>query len=342
MGTGGAPEGVLTAAAMRCLNGEIFARLVVSKPEHEERCRAMGITDFKKDLPLEGSRAGRRHHLRRDRRHRRHADARRPLLRRRHPHQLADHAERSAPHPVHRQHSRAQHERRMRAGSGSDVPVRSPWQQQPLRASPRPSFIGFTGFTLVMPFLPLYFHQLGVDGRRAGRDVDGPEPRRDAGAHRDARAALGTARRSLRPQDHGRALARQLRRSSWRPWRSSRARGTCFALRAVQGLFAGYGALTLTMAADSAPQGKMAQAIGIVQTAQRLGPGAGPGHRRRGRGARRTAARVLRRRRCSTWLPSCSCSSSTTSIRSGPPTCRRTTPIGASRFEVCSRSRISC
>jgi fructose-1,6-bisphosphatase class II len=48
MGTGGAPEGVLTAAAMRCLNGEIFARLVVNKPEHEERCRQMGITDFKR------------------------------------------------------------------------------------------------------------------------------------------------------------------------------------------------------------------------------------------------------------------------------------------------------
>jgi len=48
MGTGGAPEGVLTAAAMRCLNGEIFARLVVGKPEHEERCRAMGITNFKR------------------------------------------------------------------------------------------------------------------------------------------------------------------------------------------------------------------------------------------------------------------------------------------------------
>jgi fructose-1,6-bisphosphatase class II len=48
MGTGGAPEGVLTAAAMRCLNGEIFARLVVKKPEDEERCRAMGISDFKK------------------------------------------------------------------------------------------------------------------------------------------------------------------------------------------------------------------------------------------------------------------------------------------------------
>jgi fructose-1,6-bisphosphatase class II len=48
MGTGGAPEGVLTAAAMRCLNGEILARLVISKPEHEERCRAMGITDLKR------------------------------------------------------------------------------------------------------------------------------------------------------------------------------------------------------------------------------------------------------------------------------------------------------
>jgi len=42
MGTGGAPEGVLTAAAMRCLNGEIFARLVIKQPEDEERCRSMG------------------------------------------------------------------------------------------------------------------------------------------------------------------------------------------------------------------------------------------------------------------------------------------------------------
>jgi fructose-1,6-bisphosphatase class II len=41
MGIGGAPEGVITAAAMRCLGGEIYARLVVSTPEHEQRCRAM-------------------------------------------------------------------------------------------------------------------------------------------------------------------------------------------------------------------------------------------------------------------------------------------------------------
>src|SRR6266508_5391128 len=48
MGTGGAPEGVLTAAAMRCLNGEIQAKLVVDKPEHERRCAAMGIKDIKR------------------------------------------------------------------------------------------------------------------------------------------------------------------------------------------------------------------------------------------------------------------------------------------------------
>src|SRR4249919_1766715 len=48
MGTGGAPEGVLTAAALRCLNGQILARLVVSKPEHAERLAKMGVTDLKR------------------------------------------------------------------------------------------------------------------------------------------------------------------------------------------------------------------------------------------------------------------------------------------------------
>ncbi|HWR51377.1 MAG TPA: class II fructose-bisphosphatase [Bryobacteraceae bacterium] len=45
MGTGGAPEGVITAAALRCLHGEMVARLVVDKPELEERVRSMGISD---------------------------------------------------------------------------------------------------------------------------------------------------------------------------------------------------------------------------------------------------------------------------------------------------------
>ena len=48
MGMGGAPEGVLAAAAMRCLNGEIFGRLVIDTPEKEARARAMGISDPKR------------------------------------------------------------------------------------------------------------------------------------------------------------------------------------------------------------------------------------------------------------------------------------------------------
>ncbi len=48
MGIGGAPEGVITAAGMRCLNGEIFGRLVIRTAEDEKRCHAMGITDTKK------------------------------------------------------------------------------------------------------------------------------------------------------------------------------------------------------------------------------------------------------------------------------------------------------
>jgi len=45
MGSGGAPEGVLTAAALRCLNGEILGRLVVSSEEQKERMKSMGIGD---------------------------------------------------------------------------------------------------------------------------------------------------------------------------------------------------------------------------------------------------------------------------------------------------------
>src|SRR5262245_61996326 len=48
MGIGGAPEGVLAAAALRCLNGAMQARLVPTKPGQEERMHAMGITDVKR------------------------------------------------------------------------------------------------------------------------------------------------------------------------------------------------------------------------------------------------------------------------------------------------------
>ncbi len=45
MGRGGAPEGVLTAAAMRCLRGEMLGRLVVDTPQLRERVEEMGISD---------------------------------------------------------------------------------------------------------------------------------------------------------------------------------------------------------------------------------------------------------------------------------------------------------
>jgi fructose-1,6-bisphosphatase II len=45
MGSGGAPEGVLTAAALRCLNGEILGRLVVKDDAQKERMQNMGIRD---------------------------------------------------------------------------------------------------------------------------------------------------------------------------------------------------------------------------------------------------------------------------------------------------------
>jgi fructose-1,6-bisphosphatase class II len=46
MGAGGAPEGVLTAAAMRCLGGEIQGQLMPAKEGDEERLKAAGYDDL--------------------------------------------------------------------------------------------------------------------------------------------------------------------------------------------------------------------------------------------------------------------------------------------------------
>jgi fructose-1,6-bisphosphatase class II len=59
MGTGGAPEGVLTAAAMRCLNGEILGRLVPKDEAQAERIRSMGIRDPRKVFRTEDLAPGR-------------------------------------------------------------------------------------------------------------------------------------------------------------------------------------------------------------------------------------------------------------------------------------------
>jgi len=45
MGTGGAPEGVLAAAALRCTGGQMQGRLILDTPEKVERARKMGVKD---------------------------------------------------------------------------------------------------------------------------------------------------------------------------------------------------------------------------------------------------------------------------------------------------------
>jgi fructose-1,6-bisphosphatase II len=43
MGSGGAPEGVLTAAALRCLGGQILGQFVPRNAAERERCKEMGV-----------------------------------------------------------------------------------------------------------------------------------------------------------------------------------------------------------------------------------------------------------------------------------------------------------
>ncbi len=149
-----------------------------------------------------------------------------------------------------------------------------PWRRN-LYAVAAAGFIGFTGFTLVMPFLPLYFEQLGV--------TDVGEIALWSGFSLGVTPAVTAFMAPLwgRLADrYGRKIMVQRSLVSFvfvmaamafvtEPWH-------VFALRTVQGLFAGYGALTLTMAADVAPKDQTAYAIGVVQTAQRIGPALGP------------------------------------------------------------------
>jgi fructose-1,6-bisphosphatase II / sedoheptulose-1,7-bisphosphatase len=46
MGTGGAPEGVLAAAALRCIGGQMQGRLVFRNDDERGRAQRLGITDF--------------------------------------------------------------------------------------------------------------------------------------------------------------------------------------------------------------------------------------------------------------------------------------------------------
>jgi len=53
MGIGGAPEGVLAAAALRCIGGQMEGRLILDTDEKRKRARKMGIDDFERVYQME-------------------------------------------------------------------------------------------------------------------------------------------------------------------------------------------------------------------------------------------------------------------------------------------------
>lgn len=137
------------------------------------------------------------------------------------------------------------------------------------------SFVGFTSFTLVMPFLALYVQELGVTETSAVALW--------TGVTLGVTPAISAVCAPLwgRVGDRfGNKLLLQRALLSCVLVMALMAQATAawhlFALRAVQGFLAGYGSLTLTMAARSAPPEQMAKAIGAVQAAQRFGPAVGP------------------------------------------------------------------
>jgi MFS family permease len=135
--------------------------------------------------------------------------------------------------------------------------------------------MGFAGFTVVMPFLPLYIAELGVEdvGEIAlwsGLTL-GATPAITAisaplwGRVGDRYGSKLLVLRSLGAF----VLTKGAMAFVTAPWQ-------LVALRGLLGVFAGYGALTMSMAAESVRREEMARAIGVVQMGQRLGPAVGP------------------------------------------------------------------
>jgi MFS family permease len=137
------------------------------------------------------------------------------------------------------------------------------------------SFMGYTGFTLVMPFLPLFIRQLGVSDVGEIAMWTGVS----LGVTPALTALLAPAWGRLGDR-YGRKVMVERSMVSFVVLMAAMAYVTrawhVLALRAVQGLFAGYGSLSVAMAAESAPRDRMPNAIGVVQTAQRIGPAVGP------------------------------------------------------------------
>jgi DHA1 family multidrug resistance protein-like MFS transporter len=135
--------------------------------------------------------------------------------------------------------------------------------------------MGFAGFTVVMPFLPLYISELGV--------TDVGEIAMWSGLTLGATPAITAISAPLWGRVGDRygskllvirslgafVLTKGAMAFVTAPWQ-------LVALRGLLGVFAGYGALSMAMAAESVPREEMPRAIGAVQMGQRLGPAVGP------------------------------------------------------------------
>ena len=150
----------------------------------------------------------------------------------------------------------------------------APWRRNVVAVTAA-SFMGYTGFTLVMPFLPLFIGQLGVSDVGEIAMWTGLS----LGITPGLTALLAPAWGRLGDR-FGRKIMVERSLVSFVVLFAAMAFVTnvwqVLAVRAIQGLFAGYGSLSVAMAAESAPRDKMPNAIGAVQTAQRIGPGVGP------------------------------------------------------------------
>ena len=161
------------------------------------------------------------------------------------------------------------------AGAASALAPRPDAWQRNVFAVTAASFMGYTGFTLVMPFLPLFIGRLGVTDVGQVAMWTGVS----LGITPALTALLSPAWGRLGDR-FGRKIMVERSLVSFVVLMTAMAFVTqawhVLAIRAVQGLFAGYGSLSVAMAAESAPRDRMPNAIGLVQTAQRIGPGVGP------------------------------------------------------------------
>jgi MFS transporter, DHA1 family, multidrug resistance protein len=154
-------------------------------------------------------------------------------------------------------------------------PLSATQSRRNVLASAGAAFAGFTGFTIVMPFLPLYIQQLGVE--------DTAQVAMWSGLTLAATPAVTAISAPLWGRVGDRYGSKLLVLRSLLAFVFTKAAMAfvtapwqLFGLRALLGVFAGYGALTVSMAAESVPRDEMPRAIGLVQMGQRLGPAVGP------------------------------------------------------------------